>query len=141
MGLNEDLAGVTLLAFGNGSPDIFTALADYESDTEMLYAELFGAAIFIIGIIAAMIIIIRPFTVKATSFIRDVGFFLFACWWIASAFRNHVFDMVDAVGLLIFFLKQKIKLILICFLLSKYAFSITRRYINNLSNLFVCCNW
>lgn len=42
MGLNEDLAGVTLLAFGNGSPDIFTALANYEGDTEMLYAELFG---------------------------------------------------------------------------------------------------
>lgn len=98
MGLSEDLAGVTLLAFGNGSPDIFTALADYESDTEMFYAELFGAAIFIIGVVAAMIIVIRPFTVNAKSFIRDIGFFLFACWWIGSSFRNHVFTMSDAVG-------------------------------------------
>lgn len=122
MGLNEDLAGVTLLAFGNGSPDIFTALADYEGDTEMLYAELFGklvytltilklrncnpaiiriqgAAIFIIGIIAAVIMIVHPFTVNVTSFIRDVTFFLFACWWIASAFRHQKFTMLDAVGM------------------------------------------
>lgn len=42
MGLSENLAGVTLLAFGNGSPDIFTALSDYEADTELLYAELLG---------------------------------------------------------------------------------------------------
>lgn len=42
MGLSENLAGVTLLAFGNGSPDVFTALSDWNGDTELLYAELFG---------------------------------------------------------------------------------------------------
>lgn len=42
MRMSENLAGVTLLAFGNGSPDIFTALADFEGDTELLYSELFG---------------------------------------------------------------------------------------------------
>lgn len=42
MGLSENLAGVTILAFGNGSPDIFTALADFGGDTELMYAELMG---------------------------------------------------------------------------------------------------
>lgn len=51
MGLSENLAGVTLLAFGNGSPDIFAALADYTGDTELLYAELFGSPPCIITLI------------------------------------------------------------------------------------------
>lgn len=42
MGLNENLAGVTILAFGNGAPDIFTAVANYQGDSEIIYAELLG---------------------------------------------------------------------------------------------------
>ena len=42
MGLSQNLAGVTILAFGNGSPDIFAALANYNGDTEMLISELLG---------------------------------------------------------------------------------------------------
>lgn len=42
MGLSENIAGVTILAFGNGSPDIFTALANYDGDSELIYAELLG---------------------------------------------------------------------------------------------------
>lgn len=40
--MSENIAGVTILAFGNASPDLFTALASYRSDTQMLYAQTFG---------------------------------------------------------------------------------------------------
>lgn len=122
MGLSENLAGVTILAFGNGSPDIFTALADYEGDTELMYAELMGifliccwlifylvnnffnlillgAAAFIIGVVAATIIIIQPFSVNGKTFMRDIVFFMAACVWITYAFRNERFTYLEANGI------------------------------------------
>lgn len=40
--MSENLAGVTLLAFGNGSPDILTSLSNLDGDTELMYCELMG---------------------------------------------------------------------------------------------------
>lgn len=41
-GLSDSLAGATLLAIGNGSPDLIADFFEYEDDTEMLYAILYG---------------------------------------------------------------------------------------------------
>lgn len=103
LGLSENLAGVTLLAFGNGAPDLFTAFANYEGDSELMYAELFGAAAFIIGTVAAVIVLMRPFTVVASDFRRDVMFFLVACVWIAVAFYNERFTYFEANGAILIY--------------------------------------
>lgn len=42
--LSDSLAGATLLALGNGAPDLIGDFQDYENDTEMLYAILYGNA-------------------------------------------------------------------------------------------------
>lgn len=98
LGLSENLAGVTLLAFGNGAPDLFTAFAHHDGDTELMYAELLGAAAFIIGCVSAVIVMLRPFDVCAANLVRDTVFFMAACVWIGVAFRNESFTYAEANG-------------------------------------------
>lgn len=47
---SESLAGVTLLALGNGAPDVFAAFSaggTKEDEINLLIASLFGSALFI----------------------------------------------------------------------------------------------
>ncbi|KAF1815860.1 hypothetical protein P152DRAFT_464570 [Eremomyces bilateralis CBS 781.70] len=77
LGMSESLAGVTLLAFGNGSPDVFSTFAAMSTNSGSLaVGELFGAAGFITAMVAGSMALVRPFRVNRKSFIRDVCFFL-----------------------------------------------------------------
>lgn len=79
LGMSESMAGVTFLAFGNGSPDVFSTFAAMNTDSGSLaVGELFGAAGFITAVVAGSMALIRPFHVAKKSFIRDVGFFIVA---------------------------------------------------------------
>ncbi|KAF7312306.1 hypothetical protein MIND_00243600 [Mycena indigotica] len=76
LGLDENVAGVTFLAFGNGSPDVFSTFSAMRANSGSLaIGELLGAASFIVSCVVGSMCIIKPFQLhKATSFIRDVGF-------------------------------------------------------------------
>lgn len=87
--MSENVAGVTLLAFGNGSPDIFASLATPSGDSELMYTELLGAAIFCTGLIAGIIFFIRPFKIVPQTYIRDVVFFMFS----AIVIHNFMHDL------------------------------------------------
>ncbi|KAK3670092.1 hypothetical protein LTR78_010032 [Recurvomyces mirabilis] len=79
LGMSESMAGVTFLAFGNGSPDVFSTFAAMSSNSGSLaVGELFGAAGFITAVVAGSMALVRPFHVARKSFIRDVGFFAVA---------------------------------------------------------------
>ncbi|SNX86521.1 uncharacterized protein MEPE_05230 [Melanopsichium pennsylvanicum] len=79
LGLNESTAGVTFLAFGNGSPDVFSTFGAMKSDSGSLaIGELLGAASFIVSVISGSMMLIAPFKVKPWPFCRDVGFFTVA---------------------------------------------------------------
>lgn len=79
LGMSESVAGVTFLAFGNGSPDVFSTFAAMSTDSGSLaVGELFGAAGFITAVVAGSMALIRPFHVARKSFVRDVGFFIVA---------------------------------------------------------------
>lgn len=80
--LSESLAGVTLLAFGGGAPDVFASLSaasggDLEG-IEMGIAVLVGSSLFIISMVNAVIIFYSPQSIvlNPVFFIRD-AFFLF----------------------------------------------------------------
>uniref|UniRef100_V5GTK5 Sodium/calcium exchanger membrane region domain-containing protein n=1 Tax=Kalmanozyma brasiliensis (strain GHG001) TaxID=1365824 RepID=V5GTK5_KALBG len=76
LGLNESTAGVTFLAFGNGSPDVFSTFGAMKTGSGSLaIGELLGAASFIVSVISGSMMLIAPFKVKAWPFCRDVGFF------------------------------------------------------------------
>lgn len=79
LGLSESMAGVTLLAFGNGSPDVFSTFAAMNTHNGSLaIGELIGAAGFITAVVAGSMAIVRPFKVAQKSFVRDVSFFIVA---------------------------------------------------------------
>ncbi|KIM85010.1 hypothetical protein PILCRDRAFT_817849 [Piloderma croceum F 1598] len=79
LGLDENVAGVTFLAFGNGSPDVFSTFSAMRADSGSLaIGELLGAASFIVSCIVGSMCIIKPFRVHRKPFLRDVGFFTVA---------------------------------------------------------------
>ncbi|KAK2803570.1 hypothetical protein FQN51_003332 [Onygenales sp. PD_10] len=79
LGMSESLTGVTFLAFGNGSPDVFSTFAAMSSDSGSLaVGELLGAAGFITAVVAGSMALVRPFRVARRSFVRDVVFFICA---------------------------------------------------------------
>ncbi|KAI5982024.1 Sodium/calcium exchanger protein-domain-containing protein [Pisolithus marmoratus] len=76
LGLDENVAGVTFLAFGNASPDVFSTFSAMRADSGSLaIGELLGAASFIISCVVGSMCIIRPFKIYPLPFLRDVGFF------------------------------------------------------------------
>lgn len=79
LGLEENVAGVTFLAFGNGSPDVFSTFSAMRANAGSLaIGELLGAASFIVSVVVGSMCIVRPFDVPKNSFLRDVGFFTIA---------------------------------------------------------------
>lgn len=76
LGLSESLAGVTFLALGNGSPDVFSTYAAMKIGSGSLaIGELIGAASFITAVVTGSMAIIRPFKVARRPFVRDILFF------------------------------------------------------------------
>lgn len=75
--MSESLAGVTLLALGNGSPDVFSTLEAMKIDSPSLaIGELAGAAMFITCVVVGCMAIIKPFKVNKRPFVRDTAFLL-----------------------------------------------------------------
>lgn len=76
LGLDENVAGVTFLAFGNGSPDVFSTFSAMRAHAGSLaIGELLGAASFIVSVVVGSMCLIKPFKVDPKPFLRDVGFF------------------------------------------------------------------
>lgn len=77
--MSQSLTGVTFLAFGNGSPDVFSTFAAMSSHSGSLaVGELIGAASFITAVVAGSMALVQPFEVAKHTFVRDVGFFVVA---------------------------------------------------------------
>ncbi|CAI5702763.1 unnamed protein product [Peronospora effusa] len=73
----HDVAGVTFLAFGNGAPDVFSAIAAYNS--EMGNAginELLGGAMFISTVVVGGVAVASTVEVRRWAFLRDMGAFI-----------------------------------------------------------------
>ncbi|RAK87917.1 sodium/calcium exchanger protein [Aspergillus costaricaensis CBS 115574] len=107
LGLSESLTGVTFLAFGNGSPDVFSTFAAMRSNSGSLaIGELLGAASFITSVVAGSMALVRPFRVARRSFVRDVGFFILAVafsMFLLGDGRLHVWESAMMVALYCFY--------------------------------------
>lgn len=107
LGLSESLTGVTFLAFGNGSPDVFSTFAAMRSNSGSLaIGELIGAAGFITSVVAGSMALVRPFKVARRSFIRDVGYFVIAISFsmvLLADGRLHIWESATMVALYCFY--------------------------------------
>ncbi|KAL8731765.1 MAG: hypothetical protein Q9166_003212 [cf. Caloplaca sp. 2 TL-2023] len=107
LGMSESMAGVTFLAFGNGSPDVFSTFAAMKTHSGSLaVGELIGAAGFITAVVAGSMALVRPFKVARKSFIRDVGFFMvaasFSMVFLADG-HLHLWECAVMVGFYVFY--------------------------------------
>ncbi|KAL3463780.1 Sodium/calcium exchanger protein-domain-containing protein [Aspergillus heterothallicus] len=107
LGLSESLTGVTFLAFGNGSPDVFSTFAAMRSNSGSLaIGELIGAAGFITSVVAGSMALVRPFKVARRSFVRDVGYFVIAIsfsMFLLADGHLHVWEAATMVALYCFY--------------------------------------
>lgn len=80
---NRNRQGVTLLAFGNGCPDIFASLAAASSGRpELIVGELLGAGIFCSSIVAGLIFISTDFKIARRPLLRDTSFYMLSVYLI-----------------------------------------------------------
>lgn len=107
LGLSESLAGVTFLAFGNGSPDVFSTFAAMGSNSgSMAVGELIGAAGFITAVVAGSMALVREFKVSKRTFVRDIVFFIaaisFTMIFLADG-ELHLWECFTMIGFYLFY--------------------------------------
>ncbi|KAI7904347.1 Sodium/calcium exchanger protein-domain-containing protein [Cokeromyces recurvatus] len=103
--LSESLTGVTFLALGNGSPDLFSTFSAMQSNLGSLaLGELIGAASFIVSIVAGSMCAIKPFRVKKFSFFRDVSFFTCAIILVMIIISDGFIQLYEAIILILFYI-------------------------------------
>ncbi|XP_028902163.1 mitochondrial sodium/calcium exchanger protein isoform X2 [Zeugodacus cucurbitae] len=75
LGLNEHLAGVTLLAFGNGAPDMIGSFSDFGRGP--MFPDLFGAGVYVVLLVSGLIFVFYPFELQWNNVLRDACFLSF----------------------------------------------------------------
>lgn len=108
--LSPDVAGVTLLAFGNGAPDVFTGIAvatqhDVEMDFSLLLSDLVGGSMFIMTVVVGAVVWIAnkaepAWKVERVPFWRDVIGFLVALTAVAVVAADGTVVLWEAFGFL-----------------------------------------
>ena len=105
LGLDENVAGVTFLAFGNGSPDVFATFSAMRSNSGGLaIGELLGAASFVTSCVVGSMCIIKPFKVDRGPFLRDVGFFTAAVVLLLAVLWDNRIEGWEAAMLVVMYL-------------------------------------
>ena len=104
--LSESLAGVTLLAFGAGAPDVFASISASTggdpSGIQMGISVLLGSSLFILAVVTSCVILSAPesIQVKKPFFIRDTAFLLLALLLLLHA--TLVKEQIDLAASLAF---------------------------------------
>lgn len=106
--LSHNIAGVTFLAFGNGAPDIFSAIAAIgnakNGEAGLAFGALFGAGVFVTAVVAGTIAIIHPFNAMQRPFLRDIVFYLAAVFWTFSVMWDKKITKIEAIGFILLYI-------------------------------------
>lgn len=98
--LSADVAGATLMAFGNGAPDAFTAWNAIEnaSDFSLVLSELLGAAIFVTTVVLGAVILSsrRDCSLDPKPFARDATTLALSVFAIAACVLDGRIQLVES---------------------------------------------
>eukprot|EP00040_Diaphanoeca_grandis_P005146 m.31551 g.31551 ORF g.31551 m.31551 type:complete len:566 (-) comp16481_c0_seq2:497-2194(-) len=100
------VAGVTLLAFGNGAPDLFSAYAAIQRGPEsasLAFGALFGAGMFVCTGCVAAVAFVSQFQFKRRPLFRDVLLFMAAVGWAFYTLTDGVVSLGDAIGYIVLY--------------------------------------
>lgn len=102
LGLSPNVAGVTLLAFGNGAPDVFGAIASFAGGSvgELGLAELAGSGCIITTLVVSMVYHAAQTKVKVdgTSLFRDIIWYLLSLSYVQIIVSDGQIGLVEAIG-------------------------------------------
>ncbi|XP_066872099.1 mitochondrial sodium/calcium exchanger protein isoform X3 [Kogia breviceps] len=112
--LSHNVAGVTFLAFGNGAPDIFSALVAFSGPhtAGLAFGALFGAGVLVTTVVAGGIAILHPFTAASRPFLRDIIFYMVAVFLIFTALYRGRVTLAWALGYLGFYVFYVVTVVL-----------------------------
>ena len=102
--LSPEVAGITLLALGNGAPDVFGAMAGIngQDDFQVVLGALLGASIFISSVVLGCVLLaVRSTSVDKPTFQRDVVAYLLTVVVIVAIAHDGKVSIYEAIGLLI----------------------------------------
>jgi len=107
MKLSQNIAGVTFLAFGNGAPDVFSAIAAVGNskggDAGLAFGALFGAGVFVSTVIVGVICFIEPFHSVQRPLLRDIIFFMISAFWAFVVVWDGYIRLWETLGFLVLY--------------------------------------
>jgi Ca2+/Na+ antiporter len=105
LGLTPSMGGVTLLALGNGAPDIFASLAAIGGDNSRIgFGAILSAGTFVSAfVVGSVALAAAPFAVQPMPFIRDVSFYLGAVCLLFIIYLKGEIVFWQAVGMVSFY--------------------------------------
>lgn len=104
--LSYNVAGVTFLAFGNGSPDVFSSITSFlgGDDAPLIGINaLLGGSMFVCTVVVGSIAIICPCNLSGKVFLRDIGFHMLAVSAVAIIAAQRSLTMHVAIALFILY--------------------------------------
>ncbi|XP_058738585.1 cation/calcium exchanger 5 [Vicia villosa] len=106
LNLSPSMAAVTLLALGNGSPDVFSSLAALRAGQYRTgFGAILSAGAFVSALVVGFVAIYAaPFSVDPAPFVRDVLFYLTAAMFLFYVYLSAEIFLWQAVGFVAFYL-------------------------------------
>lgn len=104
LNLSPSVAGMTFLAFGNGAPDIFSALAALAADdVPLLLGAIIGAGVCIMGLVAGTTIAVSTGKLNKSGFWRDILAYAVSLGTVFWTFHNGRVNAYEAGSLLVLY--------------------------------------
>ncbi|KAK7337805.1 hypothetical protein VNO77_18392 [Canavalia gladiata] len=106
LNLSPSMAAVTLLALGNGSPDVFSSLAALRAGQYRTgFGAILSAGTFVSALVVGFVAIYAaPFSVDPAPFVRDVLFYLTAAFFLFYVYLSAEIFLWQAIGFVGFYL-------------------------------------
>nr|XP_006824381.1 PREDICTED: sodium/potassium/calcium exchanger 6, mitochondrial-like [Saccoglossus kowalevskii] len=95
--------GVTLLALGNGAPDVFCAIVAVKSNgtsgIRLAVGGLLGSGIFITTVVVGSIAMVTNFRIKTEiAYLRDIIVYMGACFWMYYVVWDGGISLQEAIA-------------------------------------------
>ncbi|XP_024536665.1 cation/calcium exchanger 5 [Selaginella moellendorffii] len=105
LSMSPTMGGVTLLALGNGAPDVFASMAAIGGGNSRIgLGAIISAGTFVSAfVVGSVALVAAPFSVKPLPFVRDVVFYLAAVGLVFLVYMKGVVTFWQAVGFVSFY--------------------------------------
>ncbi|WFD45288.1 hypothetical protein MPSI1_003970 [Malassezia psittaci] len=104
LGMNDSTVGVTLLAFGNGLPDVVSTFRAMQQDSATIaLGELMGAAVFTVSAVCGSIMVFHRFYIHPFLFARDVGVYCIAVLLMLYFMRDGCLQLHEGITLILLY--------------------------------------